>query len=105
MNSAGFVMVDRKWSFQEDAGGLLIAQLGQADRYKHDCKGRVIQRRSAGWSVANGQDPPAGTTEGLTQIFQYEHPCCAWDPAQDEAFATPDGAPYGVPKSHGALAL
>ena len=28
-----------------------------------------------------------------------------WDPAQYAAFVTPDGARYGVPKYHGALAL
>ena len=89
MNSAGFVMVDRTWSFEEDASGLLIAQLGQAERYKHDCKGRVIQRRSAGWSVANSQNPPTGTTEGLIQVFEYEDPCCNWDPVLDDCGCNP----------------
>ncbi len=61
MTAAGIVVRDRTWKGDE-----LQSQAGFAETRKYDDKGRLLERRTTGWDVANDQ-----TTEGLIYEFEY----------------------------------
>ncbi len=73
MNAAGFVLKEQTWSYENDANGQIIDQSGYGEEVAYDEFGRIVERRSAGWSVANDPgnafDPD---TEGLIIVYVYE---------------------------------
>ncbi|HUU84928.1 MAG TPA: RHS repeat-associated core domain-containing protein [Phycisphaerae bacterium] len=97
MNSAGFVLVDQIFKMADNGTGELVSQEGFSTEESYDCKGRVVERRSTGWSACtqevlsecspegigtNGCCTDAGNTlccpaeQGLIYIFRYDDEPC-----------------------------
>jgi len=64
INPTGFVISDRTMRF--DGGP--NSQEGFSEKFKYDCKGRILQRRSRGWDTLDDNEKD---TQGLIQFWEY----------------------------------
>lgn len=106
INPAGFVLRDRSWNYAAGAGQDPTEQLGVLDFKKTDCKGRVLERRSLAWAVADAAG--AGDTEGLIEVFSYlDNACGGADPDRCSCDGIPvlgeasEPIAYGVKRGKG----
>lgn len=100
INAWGLVLTDRKWEFTP--AGVVRSGSGVGEEYIYDtvanvfpdlnfCDGTesdgcpddrpskalahellLTEHRSVGWSVADNQDPPVSSTQGLVRFFDYD---------------------------------
>lgn len=71
MNPAGFILRDRKWTCN-DGTCTLSEQDGAEETFVHDCKGRVVERRTKGWNSPLNTQP---ADDGLIYVYKYEDNC------------------------------
>ncbi|MCC6360091.1 MAG: RHS repeat protein, partial [Phycisphaerales bacterium] len=77
MNAAGFTVRDRTWVLENDGQGgpTLISQVGHAEDFRYDCAGRLIEKRSRGWSADVAAGASENSAQGLIQVFEYADTC------------------------------
>ncbi len=74
INPAGYTLRDRTWRFNAEGGSELVAQIGFGESFKHDCRGRVIEKRSSDWSAIESARRSADCGANPT------HPDCSVNP-------------------------
>lgn len=76
MNPGGFILRDRTWNYTS-GNGAITQSVGILKFTKYDCKGRPLEKRSLGWSIANADG--RGANEGLIDVLQYADSACPGD--------------------------
>lgn len=70
-NGAGFPIIDRTWEY-DGAQVVQMQQRGFAEQNKYDCSGRLVERRTKGWSAA-GITGNGGNQDDDGLIFEFEY--------------------------------
>jgi RHS repeat-associated protein len=99
MNAAGLVLRDRTYRI-ENGDTQLETQIGFAESLKYDCKGRIVERRTTGWSVAEGLG--ISDLQGLIYVNKYEDNACGGAPS-DPSCNCGTGWPANIDQPVGEL--
>ncbi len=98
MNAAGFVLEDQTFTCSDGVGCELSTQDGYGEWQKFDCRGRLLERRTNGWSACQGDTGCNETSEGLIYEYEYEGASGSCPEYVDEQGNNPkpDGCDCGV---------